>query len=253
MPNENVTTSTRMTYALPIEGRFYIGMGLLAIVTTIVGFGPALIDPASRKAPLTLVVGIHGIVFSAWLLLFVVQAILITKRRFTVHRQLGYIGIVLAVAMLVSGYFITIDMVRRGYDLSGDLIGEAGDPLMLMVFQLGDLLCFGVLVAFALVFRRRPETHKRLMLLATIGGLMPAALSHIIGHSSFLRGFHPAIILIPFTAYLFAGAVHDRMTTGRIHSVSLWGAIAVFIWSNARAAVIGPSESWHKFANWLIH
>ena len=154
--------------------------------------------------------------------------------------------------MVVSGYFTTISMVRRGYDLSGYLIGESGDPWMVMVFQLGDLLCFGALVAIAVLFRRRPEVHKRLILMATIGGLMPAALSHIIGHSPIFRSLHPAIILIPFTAFLIAGAIHDRLSEGRIHPESLWVALAVFVWSNLRAVVIGPSEAWHEFAAWLI-
>ena len=212
-----ITTATSMPTASATgraEGRFYIGMALAAIATAIAGFGPAIFDPASRKAPLTWVVGLHGVVFGAWLLLFLTQTLLASKGRIAVHRRLGYAGALLAVLMVVSGYFTTIAMARRGYDLSGDLIGDSGDMLMLMVFQLGDVLCFGALVAFAVMFRHRSDVHKRLMLLATVGGLMPAALSHIIGHSPILRGFHPAIILIPYIAFLFAGAVHDRLLSG---------------------------------------
>jgi hypothetical protein len=51
------------------EGRFYVGMALTAVTITIAGFGPALIDPASRKAPLSLAVTAHGVVFGAWVLL----------------------------------------------------------------------------------------------------------------------------------------------------------------------------------------
>ncbi len=234
------------------EGRFFIGMALLTIASAIAGFGPALVVPASRKEPLTFALAAHGVVFGAWLLLFLAQALLATTGRLAIHRRLGYFGAGLAILMLVSGYTTTIEMVRRGYDLSGDLIGDLGDPLMVMVFQLGDLLCFGILIALGILLRRRPDSHKRLMLLATVGGLMPAALSHIIGHSPFLRGFHPAIILIPYTAFLFAGAVHDRIYRGRIHPISLWGALAVWLWSNVRAAVIGPSDWWREFATWLI-
>lgn len=234
------------------EGRFYIFMALAAAATAIAGFGPALFDAASRKAPLSWAVGLHGVVFSAWLLLFLVQTLLASKGRIGVHRRLGYFGAGLAPLMLVSGYFTTIEMGRRGYDLSGDLIGDSGDMLMLVMFQLGDLVCFGVLVAMAILFRRRSDVHKRLMLLATVGGLMPAALSHIIGHSLVLRTFPPAVILIPYTAFLFAGAVHDRVSRGRIHPVSLWVALAIFAFSNLRAMVIGPSETWREFATWMI-
>jgi hypothetical protein len=57
------------------------------------------------------------------------------------------------------------------------------------------------------------------MLLATVGTLMPAALTHIIGHFKFLREITAPIILIPVAMFLFAGTVHDRMSQGRIHSV----------------------------------
>lgn len=245
----------RVSLATPLrraEGRFYIAMALAAIVTALVGFAPAIIDPATRKGPLSWAVGIHGVIFSAWLALFLLQALLVHNRRIAIHRLLGGFGVLLAVTMLFSGYFTTIAMAQRGYDLSGDLIGETGDPLMLMVFQLGDLLCFGILVALGIIFRNLPDAHKRLMLLATVGGLMPAALSHVIGHSAFLRSFHPAIILIPWTAFLFAGALHDRIFRGRVHPVSLWVALLVWLWSNLRAVVIGPSDLWRDFAGWLI-
>lgn len=253
MAHKTPATLPTATVTGRAEGRFYIGMALAAAATALAGFGPALLDPASRKAPLTWAVGVHGVVFSAWLLLFLAQTLLASKGRIAVHRRLGYVGAGVAVLMLISGYFTTIEMARRGFDLSGDLIGDSGDMLMLMVFQLGDLMCFGALVCLAILFRRRSDVHKRLMLLATVGGLMPAALSHIIGHSPFLRGLHPAVILIPYSAFLFAGAVHDRLSTRRIHPVSLWVALAVFAFSNLRAAVIGPSDTWREFATWLIH
>jgi hypothetical protein len=252
MPIDTASAIPAATVLRRSEGRFYICMALAAVATALAGFAPALYDPATRKAPLTWAVALHGVTFSAWLALFLTQALLVFNRRIAVHRVLGYVGSGLAIIMLVSGYSTTIAMGRRGYDLSGDLIGDSGDMAMLMVFQLGDLLCFGVLVGFAILFRRRPEAHKRLMLLATVGGLMPAALSHIIGHSPFLREFHPAIILIPYIAFLFAGAVHDRLRSGRMHPVSLWVALAVFVFSNLRAAVIGPSETWRALATWLI-
>jgi hypothetical protein len=249
---EPVSKTASATPPQRTGGRFYIAMGFVAIATALAGFAPAIVDASSRRAPLSWAVVVHGFVFSAWLALFLTQALLVYNRRIPPHRVLGVLGVGLAVAMLVSGYHTTLEMARRGYDLSGDLIGESGDPLMVMVFQLGDLLCFGILVVLGILFRDRPAAHKRFMLLATIGGMMPAALSHIIGHSAVLRSFHPSIILIPWTTLLIAGALHDRLSQGRVHPVSLWGALLVWLWSNLRAVVIGPSELWRDFASWLI-
>ncbi len=158
--------------------------------------------------------------------------------------------LVLALLMIVSGYLTAIAMARRGFDLSGDL-NAAADPMMPLVFQLGDLITFGVLVGMGISYRRRAAVHKRLMYLATVGGLMSAPLAHVIGHIPALRD-KGVVILIPLSLLWMSHAVYDRLAMGRIHPVSLWGATIIFIWSNLRAVIIGPSATWHQFAAWLV-
>lgn len=233
------------------EDRFFVMMAITFIVLSISGFGPALVNTASRIAPLTIAVGAHAAIFSAWLLLFLAQSCLVATGRFGLHRRLGYAGVLLAATMVGTGFFTSISMAQRGYDLSGDL-HAATDPLFVLVFQLGDLVVFGVLVIIALAYRCHTAVHKRLILFATIGGLMPASLSHIIGHSALLRDLGGPIILLPFTLLLSAGAIHDRIYGGRVHPVSLWAPAVLLTWSNLRAIVIGPSDAWHAFAAWLV-
>jgi hypothetical protein len=227
-------------------------MALVAMLIVIAGFGPGLVDPSMRRVPLTISLAAHGVVFAAWLVLFLTQTLLIPKGRFALHRRLGYAGAVLAVLMVVSGYVTAIAMARRGYDLSGDLVATVDDARTILVLQLGDLVSFSILVAAAVLYRRRTYIHKRLMLLATVGALMGAPLAHVIGHWPLLRNINAPIILIPLVMLYFAGAVHDRLSRGRIHPVALWVPTALFVWANLRAVIIGPSEMWHQFAAWLI-
>jgi hypothetical protein len=152
--------------------------------------------------------------------------------------------------MIVLGYVVAIAMVRRSFDLSGDLRIEA-DPLLALVNPLGDLATFGSLVAAGFWYRRRSDIHKRLMLLATVGGLMPAPLAHLIGHSPLLREMRP-IILVPIALLLFASAVYDRISRGRIHPVSSWVALTIFVWDILRNAAIGPGAAWHQLAQFLV-
>ena len=165
---------------------------------------------------------------------------------------MGYLAALLAVLMIVTGYITAINMARRGYDLRGDLTHGDSEPLGQLVFQLGDILSFGILVGLAIWYRTNPAVHKRLMLLATIGSLMPAALAHIIGHSPVLREIKAPIVLIPLFILLFARAIYEHFSLGKVHPISLWVALALFIWANLRAVVIGPSHAWHNFAEWLI-
>jgi uncharacterized membrane protein YozB (DUF420 family) len=144
-------------------------MAIVAMLITVAGFGPALADTSSRKASLTFAVGAHGVVYAAWLLLFLAQTLLVTRGEIGAHRRLGYLGAGLAVLMVVTGYATSIAMARRGFDLSGDL-NAAADPLYALVFLFGDLFSFSILVAAAVMYRYRSAVHKRLMLLATLGG-----------------------------------------------------------------------------------
>ena len=234
----------------PRRTRFYMAMAIVMFVIATAGFGPGMVFTGARKAALSLAVGLHGLFFAAWLVLFFLQTMLVGRGRIRLHRALGYVGAGLAVLMLASGYTSAVAMARRGYDLSGDLRIEK-DHLAQLVFQLGDLLTFAVLVGMALTYRRRPEVHKRLMLFATLGGLMPAPLAHLQSHIPVVRDIGP-LVLVPLVPLFFSPAVHDRLTRGRIHPVSLWTAIALLVWANLRAIVIGPSPAWRAFAAWLV-
>jgi hypothetical protein len=221
-------------------------MGLVAILVVVAGFGGSYWRMAAGTGSLAPIVRFHGMVFALWLVVYLAQTRLIAGRQVRWHRRLGYASIALAAAMVVLGYMTAIAGARRGFDLN-----FTGDPLGYMVFPLGGLVAFAALVAAALVYRRRAEVHKRLMLFATIGPLMNAPLAHLFAHTEVLRGKVP-LFLAAMVALLVASAVHDRITRGRIHPVSLWVAIALFAWGNLQAAVIGPSAAWHRFAAWLI-
>ena len=247
----NPVATTQVARRLPVDRWFYIAMAIFAIIIIVLGFAPSIINTASRNAQPTPLIAVHGAVSAAWLAIFLAQTTLVATRRIPMHHQIGTAAVLLAPVMIVLGYMVAITMARRGFDLSGDLHIEA-DPLVGLVNPLGDLFTFGILIAAGCWYRHRSDIHKRLMLLATVGGLMPAPLAHLIGHSPSLREMGP-IIVVPIALFLFASAIYDRVSLGRMHPVSLWGAIIIFIWDILRNAVIGPSAAWHHIAQWLIH
>jgi hypothetical protein len=239
VPSPRVTARRR-------DNRFYTTMGVVAFVVAMVGFNSTGRSALAGTGSFTPLVEVHGALFLGWLFLFIVQSRLIGGGRIALHRRLGVLGGALALAMIVVGYRASIEAARRGFK-----IDRLHDPLGFLIFPLGDLSAFAVLVALALWFRKRPMAHKRLMLLATIGALMNAPLAHLIAD---FRTFDtmPFVILPPMIALLSASAVYDKLTLGKIHPVSLWGAIALFVYANLRAGLIGPSAAWHSFAGWLV-
>jgi uncharacterized membrane protein YozB (DUF420 family) len=237
-----------------VDRWFYISMAVLMIVFNAVAFGPSIIDPSTRNVPLpfTPLVMAHAIVAAAWLLLFLTQATLVATRRTALHRRVGIVGAVLTLVFIVVGCFTVIEGARRGFDLSGDLApqGALQDP----AFTMGGLLIvltFAMLAGAGLAYRRRPDVHKRLMLLAMLGGLTNTPVAHLIGHWS-LQPWAGIIFPVSLLIFLSLSAIYDRLSQGRIHPVSLWVGLLVFAWSAVFNIAIVPSAAWREFATWLI-
>ncbi|HEX5475859.1 MAG TPA: hypothetical protein VFX12_14460 [Vicinamibacterales bacterium] len=76
------------------SGRFfYRGIAIAAILTVFAGFARTYFLKAWTGAPaLPLLIHVHGLVFSLWLLLFLGQTILVARRRMGWHRRLGVVG-----------------------------------------------------------------------------------------------------------------------------------------------------------------
>jgi hypothetical protein len=232
-----------------IERWFFPGMALAMIATCLLAFLPSIAHPAQRHASLSALAAAHGIVFFVWLLLFLVQGSLIASHRVALHRRLGLASVVILALMIPLAYTTTISMVRRGYDLSGDLRIDR-DPPYETVFALANLLIFSVLAIAALAYRRRPQIHKRLMLFANIE-LMPAPLAHLIGHTPWLAALPAAIVMVPISAFVAAALARDLLVTRRIHPLT-WGlAILRIVSGPLEAGPIGSSEAWHHFVYWL--
>ena len=61
----------------------------------------------------------------------------------------------------------------------------------------------------------------------------------------------PAGILLPLAAFYFAepSTTLDRRRCSPDLPV---GRVALLVWAEVRAVLVGPSEAWHRFAAWLI-
>jgi hypothetical protein len=231
------------------EHPFHIGIAVLALVVSVVGFAPGLIDPSRRLGPVTPLVALHGIATFAWLILYLVQVLLAATRRVVFHRRLGVWNAGLAGVVVVSGLVTTLEAARRGQDLSGDIVRFNGgrDFVNSMILPFTDILVFGAFVAAAILARRRPDAHKRLMLFALIGGLIAAPLVHIVGHFPDAGG-----VMLLALGLLVSSAVHDMVTRGRVHPVSWMAPVLIFLFLNVRRAVLWNSQLWHDAVNWWI-
>jgi len=228
--------------------RFYQGMAVACLAAVFAGFARTYFLKSLTGWPAApAVLHWHGALFTAWFALFFVQTRLIATGRPQWHRRLGVAAVGLAVAMVALGLVLTVQAAREGF--TGVFPPPRGAPLDAISFSVQGFFDMGLFVGFlapALWWRRRPDVHKRLMLLATIS-LLPAALVRIpLPGSSRL-----VLALVLLLAFASAQPIHDRLTRGRIHAVGLWGGL-VFVASVPLRVLAGGSDAWHAFMTWLL-
>jgi hypothetical protein len=230
------------------SGRWYfVSMAVVMIVVSVVGFAPSIVNPSRRLGAMTLLLAVHGILFLLWLLLFLLQTILIAARRADLHRRMGIAAIVLLTALVPLSYVVTVQMVRRGFDLSGDQISRtAPDALFGSIFNFFAVVEFPLLAGAALVYRRRKEIHKRLMLFANIS-LMGPPITHFLGHFGLLTAF---TVLAGLAAFFLSAVAGDYLRTRRVHPLTATLAILLFLLQPIQA-IVGSTVAWHHFAAWL--
>lgn len=226
---------------------FYSGMAVAMAVVVFLGFAPtfylrAFYEPivtVGGAATLSPLAYFHGVIFTAWVMLFIVQTSLVAARRVDLHRKTGVAGLLLAAAMVVVGSWTAIAAAARGSGPPG------ADPLRFLAVPLFDMVVFAPLVTAAFWLRRNKEAHKRLMLLASVS-LLAAAVAR-------LPGMLPLGPLAFFgVAYLFivAGVAFDLATRRRIHPAYLWGGLLLVVSVPVRLWISG-TEAWYAFAQLL--
>jgi len=244
-------TSPAPLASTPDAGRhdrlFYGGMALAMGLTVFSGFASTYYlrffagGPTTTltKGPFTALVHVHGSLFTAWVLLFIVQTALVASRRVAVHRRLGVAGAVLAAAMVVAGTLIAIATAARGSAPAGV------DPLAFLVIPIFDMVLFATFVTAALALRRDKEAHKRLMLLAYVS-IVGAAVARLPG---VLPLGPPGIFGLSFLFVVVAG-IYDFFSRRRVHKVYLWGGAFIVASVPVRLAISGTG-AWRALAELL--
>jgi hypothetical protein len=226
---------------------FYGGMATAMGLTVFAGFASTYYlrfftgGPSATltRGPFTALVHVHGALFTAWVLLFIVQTALVASRRVAVHRRLGVAGAVLAAAMVVAGTFVAIATAARGSAPAGL------DPLAFLVIPIFDMVLFAIFVTAALALRRDREAHKRLMLLAYVS-IVVAAVARLPG---VLPLGPPAFFGLSFL-FVVVGGIYDFLSRRRVHKVYLWGGALIVASVPVRLAISGTG-AWRALAELL--
>jgi len=228
------------------ERLFYTGVAGAMFVAVFLGFArsfflrPWFPDVPAAPEPVFFV---HGLLFTAWLVLLVAQPALVAARRTDLHRKLGWVGAGLAVAMVALGTFGALVAARR----PTGFVDVPIPPLQFLAVPLFDMALFATLVGLAIVKRRNTQSHKRLMLLASVN-LLAAGIAR---WPFAMMQAGPPMYFGLSDLFIVALGAWDLASRGRLHPVTLWGGLAIVV-SQPLRLVLSGTEGWLAFARWAV-
>jgi len=194
--------------------------------------------------PLTLAAHLHGLLATTWLALHYTQARLIAAHRVALHKRLGIFTACVGAVLAIHAFHFAIAGVAAGHAPPGR------NPLQFLSVPMGTITMFSLFLASALVLRRKREWHKRLMFLASLSLILPAAgrLDSLImvplGLPRAVLGFW---ITFAFVAWAWT---NDWRKLRRIHPAYVYGGMALLVSLPARRA-LGFTDAWLPIAQWL--
>jgi hypothetical protein len=224
---------------------FFVVMAAAVIVAVFAGFAPTfyLRGSFTQTRPMSVLLHVHGIVFSAWVSLFLVQTLLIERGSRRLHQRLGWVGAGIAAAMVILVTAAVIEQLRRAN-------GFPPPPLALALSAF-DIIVFAMLVGAALYYRRRSDWHKRLMLSASIlllGAPMFRVVIHVIGTADMAKVSIASTLLVD--AFFLPCFAYDLLTRRRIHPAYLVAFVLILLDQVAQATVVSWTP-WIDFSQAL--
>ena len=228
----------------PADRFFYAAMSVVAAAVIVAGFastyGPKVL---SGSPAVPLVIHLHAALFACWLALFVAQTLLVMRGHVLAHMRLGRAGMVLAGLMLATGVAAAVHAGRAGHRGIPGVEFPTSDGFLLL--NVTSVCVFAALAAAGWRWRRRPQAHKRLMLAATVAGLMPPGISRLPGVAG-----HDGVIAGLAVAFLLVGPVYDLVTRRRVHAAYTGLLLAVLIVPPV-VLQLSRTGAWRAIAAWM--
>lgn len=232
---------------------FWIAYLCIAIVAIFLGFKADVTARFSDTAeyPANPALVLHVWTMGAWMVLLMLQLALSITKKMTWHKTIGLSALILVPVAVVSGFWAEIIAERFWEQRYPDYVTFLHVPIA----QMGG---FGIFAGLALVWRKRPEFHRRMMYL-TASSVIAAAwgrswrdnivLPLLDGSPAFFVeffGWHFGFIVMTVAA-----AVFDWRTRGSVHPALAWGGGAM-IGAMAILVALTLTDWWPDFGRALI-
>lgn len=226
-----------------LDHYFYLSMSLLIAGVVVYGFSHAVEkDLIKAVPPRPWIIYFYAVVFSGWVVFLILQSALIRTRHIRLHRKLGWFGAILGPTIPILGIATAISMGRfRIAHLPGTMSPSS------LIISFFDMASFAIPFGFAFHWRRKPELHRRFMLIASCA-LTSAAFARF-PQSFVSHRFHIGVDML-----IGLGALRDIIVAKRVHPVYLW-SLPILVTCQFLAMRIATTaySAWLKIANAILH
>ena len=180
--------------------------------------------------------------YVGWLAIFIAQTGFAATGRLAWHVRLGRIGIGYGVVVIGAGLLAAFGMFAIRVKA-----GDVADAQSKLVGPVLDMIVFAPFFAAAVAYRRKPELHKRLMIVA-ITSLLIAAVARM----RFLGDpINSWVLLCVWTSPILAAMAHDYVRRRIVHPVYVVGILVLALEGRPTRALIRTSDAWLDFTAWL--
>jgi hypothetical protein len=231
------------------DRNFFLVFLAVCWLGVLMGFQPAVAKRLAGHAdyPAPLILQVHAVAFSAWMLLLTAQIGLIRARRPQLHMRLGLIAAGLIPLMAVSGFFSEIYSQR--------FRTAEPDERAFFIIAIFYVIAFTTLASTAIAARKNPPAHKRLILLATTI-IVGAAYGRWWGtglYNLFGDGYGGMLIYTyAGTNLILLGALgYDLWSRGRLHKVYEAG-VPLILLGEIATTIIYHSPRWVPIARMIV-
>lgn len=225
---------------------FFTILGLMMLALALAGFWPQYFSAVTGRTPQATtqfwLIHLHAALFTVWLLLYVSQATLIMTGQARIHVKMGPWLAAYGFAIAAVGLYTAGLLANRLGQRENDFEAAAA----FVFFPVIDMVYFAGFLAAAIVYRRRPDLHKRAMLLATFS-IAVVGLGRLVGRT----GLESVVVWQSLNlAPLLIAIAYDIFVCRKIYPILAVGLVVHLIRLNAEH--FANTEVWLPVGRALI-
>lgn len=168
---------------------------IFVVLISLAGFFNSYLKffPDFSKFPF--VIHVHFLAFSTWFLLFIIQPILIKRKKVNLHRIIGKLSYFLAPILVVTIAILANNQIKR------EIISPKNSATVTAFIALIDILSFSIYYIIAMVKSNNIRWHVAFLIASTLVVLNPG-LSRLLNQIQYGMGI-TAAVLLPFAVSIF--------------------------------------------------